>query len=172
MFLEEVYIIRIHIIGGAGSGKSYISQKLSNELNIPYYDLDDIFWDNTANQYGKKTLETERDNKLKQIVEQPSWIIEGVYLKWVTPSFSLADKIFVLKTPISIQEKRIWSRYQKRISGIIPNTKKETIESVKELIKWNKKYNDAYLPDFISNNDMKYKVIQINKAEDIFNYLN
>lgn len=164
-------IIRIHIIGGAGSGKSYIAQKLSKRLNIPYYDLDDIFWDNTANQYGVKTLETERDNKLEQIVEQPSWIIEGVYFKWLTPSFSLADKIIILNTPISIQEKRIWSRYEKRKLGILPTTKKETIESVEELIKWNKRYNDIYLPEFISNNEFKSKVIQLNKAEDIFNYL-
>lgn len=133
-----MFIIRIHIIGGAGSGKTYIAQKLSKLLYIPYYDLDDIFWDNTANQYGVKTLEIERDNKLRQIVEQPSWIIEGVYFKWLTPGFFLADKIFVLNTPISTQEKRIWSRFEKRKLGILPNTKKETIESVKELIKWNK----------------------------------
>ncbi|MBB2483321.1 DNA topology modulation protein FlaR [Bacillus sp. APMAM] len=127
-------IIRIHILGGAGSGKSYTAEHLSKKLNIPHFDLDDIFWDNAAGEYGVKASEFERDSRLKQIVEQPSWIIEGVYIRWLSSSFSYADKIFVLETPISIQEKRIWSRYEKRKSGKLPSTKKETLDSVKELI--------------------------------------
>lgn len=37
-------IIRIHILGGAGCGKSFIAEKLKEQLGIPHYDLDDIFW--------------------------------------------------------------------------------------------------------------------------------
>ena len=36
---------KIHIIGGPGSGKSYIAKKLSTLYNIKAYDLDDLFWD-------------------------------------------------------------------------------------------------------------------------------
>ncbi|RKN60048.1 hypothetical protein [Paenibacillus ginsengarvi] len=44
--------IRIHIIGGSGSGKSYIAALLSDKLRIPHYDLDVIFWDHQSNEYG------------------------------------------------------------------------------------------------------------------------
>src|SRR5690625_1456589 len=122
--------MKIHIIGGAGSGKSHISSQLNTEFNIPYLDLDDIFWENDAEQYGIKASKNIRDNELKKFVEQPSWIVEGVYFKWVTPSFELADKIFILDTPLQIQEERIWNRYHKRKSGELPSIKKETIESL------------------------------------------
>ena len=38
--------MKIHIVGGPGSGKSFLAKKLSRELGIPHYDLDDIQWVN------------------------------------------------------------------------------------------------------------------------------
>ena len=160
------------MFGGSGSGKSHISKQISNKFNIPHFDLDDIFWDNHAIEYGVKTPEMERDNKLKKIVNQPSWIIEGVYFKWVETSFEMADKIFILNTPLSIQEERIWSRYEKRKSGEVSSAKKETLESVKDLITWNKKYNQNYIPNFIKDNEFIRKMIQLENSEDVFKYLN
>ncbi|WP_100011547.1 DNA topology modulation protein FlaR [Lentibacillus sediminis] len=165
------FIIRIHIIGGSGSGKTYMASQLSKKFNIPHMDLDDIFWENSTDQYGVKASVSVRDNKLKNFVMQPSWVIEGVYLKWVIPSFELADKIFILKTPIQTQEERIWSRYHKRKMGILPSTKKETIESLKDLLEWNKKYNQEFLPDFVENTQFADKIIHLNGNDDIFNFM-
>jgi adenylate kinase family enzyme len=144
-------IIKIHIIGGAGSGKSYISALLSTKFNIPHYDLDDIFWDNEADVYGVKASEEQRDQKLKELVSHDSWIIEGVYRSWIEPSFSTADKIIVLMPPLSVQEARIWKRYEERVSGVVVSKKRETLEGVKNLLEWNKKYNLERLPHFIKN---------------------
>ncbi|HBS46640.1 MAG TPA: hypothetical protein DEA91_23180 [Paenibacillus sp.] len=71
--------IRIHIIGGSGSGKSYIAELLSDKLHIPHYDLDNIFWDHQSNEYGVKAPEDERDRRLREIIGLDSWIAEGVY---------------------------------------------------------------------------------------------
>jgi adenylate kinase family enzyme len=38
--------MKLHIIGGPGSGKTYISNLISSQTNIKNYDLDDIFWNN------------------------------------------------------------------------------------------------------------------------------
>jgi adenylate kinase family enzyme len=133
--------------------------------------LDSIFWDNSSDEYGIKAPVTVRDNKLKQFVEQPSWVIEGVYYKWLESSFTVADTIFILNTPFSIQEERIWSRYENRKAGISPSAKKETIKSVEKLIEWNKKYNQEFLPNFVRNNEYSNKIILLDYNENIFNFL-
>lgn len=69
--------IRIHIIGGSGSGKSYISVILSKKFQIPHYDLDDIFWDPQSNEYGVRAPEDERDRRLREIISLDSWIVEA-----------------------------------------------------------------------------------------------
>lgn len=47
-------IKKIHIIGGSGSGKTYIADRISEKLDIKTYDLDELFWDNSADSYGTK----------------------------------------------------------------------------------------------------------------------
>jgi adenylate kinase family enzyme len=74
--------MKIHIIGGSGTGKSYISEKLSCKFNIPHFDLDNIFWDNTAETYGTKMPVGERTEMLNDILKNNHWIIEGVSLVW------------------------------------------------------------------------------------------
>ncbi|MEC5425263.1 hypothetical protein QGM71_17395 [Virgibacillus sp. C22-A2] len=123
--------------------------------------MDDIFWDNQADEYGIKTPELERDDKLKKLVEQPSWVIEGVYFKWVKPSFKMAGKIFILNIPLSLQEERIWNRYAKRKIGEVTSVKKETLQSVRDLIEWNRRYNQEHIPNFIKDNEFKSKIIHL-----------
>jgi adenylate kinase family enzyme len=55
---------RIHIIGGPGSGKSYTAGHLSHRLGVPAYDLDDLFWNHTAQSYGVRASELDRDTRL------------------------------------------------------------------------------------------------------------
>lgn len=43
----------IHIVGGPGSGKSYLAARLSKELETDHYGLDDIFWDHRIKGDGK-----------------------------------------------------------------------------------------------------------------------
>ncbi|WP_239701584.1 hypothetical protein [Mammaliicoccus sp. D-M17] len=133
--------------------------------------MDDIFWDNQADEYGIKTPELERDDKLKELVVQPSWVIEGVYFKWVKPSFKMAEKIFILNIPLSLQEERIWNRYAKRNMGEVTSVKKETLQSVRDLIEWNRRYNQEHIPNFIKDNEFKSKIIPLENNEDIFKYL-
>jgi adenylate kinase family enzyme len=158
---------RIHIIGGAGSGKSYISALLSQKLHIPHYNLDDIFWDNETAGYGVKAPEEKRDQQLREIVSQDSWIVEGVYSVWPEPSFSAADKIIVLMTPLAVQETRIWTRYHERLSGAVMNSKVETEEGIHSLIQWNKNYNLNKLPLFIETWGHRGTIITVRDNLDV-----
>lgn len=163
--------IKIHIIGGSGTGKTFISKKLENKLKIPHYDLDNIFWDNTSNSYGIKTSAEKRDEKLNKILENDNWIIEGVYYKWLSQSFSKADYIFILKSNSLLYKYRIVMRFLKRKLGISEG-KNETFKSLIGLIKWADDYNKNELPIIIKflepYND---KVVELENSDDIFKYI-
>ena len=90
--------LKIHIIGGSGSGKTYLAKALSAEYGIPRHDLDDLQWDN-ARGYGSKRPREERRQLLDEILKEPDWIIEGVYYTWCRQCFEDADRIYLLSVP-------------------------------------------------------------------------
>ena len=91
--------MKIHIIGGPGSGKTFFAEKLSKELGILHYDLDDLQWNNQSDFYGVKRSPDERDRLLNDVLSHEDWIIEGVYYAWCQQCFADADKIYVLRVP-------------------------------------------------------------------------
>ena len=135
--------MKIHIIGGPGSGKSFLAKKLSRELGIPHYDLDDIQWANESG-YGKKRDTGERDALLEQILQRDDWIIEGVYYAWCGRCFEDADRIYLMTVPRSVYRFRILRRFLRRKLGLEPG-KKETLSSLSALLKWADKYQRVNL---------------------------
>ena len=131
--------MKIHIIGGSGTGKTTLADKLAEEYAIAHSDLDDLQWDNKAEGYGVKRDPKERDAMLAEILATDDWIIEGVYYKWCAQCFEDADKIYLLNTPRSIYRRRIIKRYVKRKLHIVKG-KKETLKSLRALLKWADKY--------------------------------
>lgn len=106
--------MKIHIIGCSGTGKTYLAKKLSNKYNIPHFDLDNIYWDNSSQKYGIKTKVEKRDKLFQNILEKDDWIIEGIYYKWLEQSFKNADIIYILDLPKYIYKFCIIKRFVKR----------------------------------------------------------
>ena len=163
---------KIHIIGGPGSGKSYIARKLSTLYNINAYDLDDIFWDRLTNDYGTKAREADRNTALSEILKKESWIIEGVYYRWVSQAFKDADLIIIITASKWIRHWRISKRFIRRKFGIF-TSKKETLSDFLELVKWNQKFDSDNLiriRNFIS--DHESKVFECRDIRDILRIIN
>ena len=133
--------MKIHIIGGSGSGKTFLAEKLSKEHNLPHYDLDDIMWDNQSDTYGVKRDMEERKKLLDEILQNDDWIIEGVYYKWCKQCFADADKIYLLNVPRYKYRYRIMRRFIRRKLGI-ERGKKETFKSLCNLLKWADEYQE------------------------------
>ena len=135
---------RIHLIGGGGSGKSYAARKLSAELDVPAYELDDLFWDRSARGYGVRSEPGGRDRELAAIVERDGWIIEGVYYGWLAPSFAAADIIIALTPSIAIRQWRVIKRYVRR------KIERDAVRSgsladLWRLLRWNQSYDAQHL---------------------------
>jgi adenylate kinase family enzyme len=135
---------RIHILGGPGSGKSYIAAKLAEHLGISTYDLDDLFWDRAAFRYGARADPEKRDRQLAAIVCQDSWIIEGVYYLWLAPSFKAAHVIIALTPSIWIRHWRVIRRFILRRLGKIPS-KRESFADLGRLLYWSHYYDRTNL---------------------------
>ena len=138
--------MKIHIIGCSGTGKTYLAKKLSNKYNIPRYDLDNIYWDNSSEKYETKTEFEKRDKLLQKILEKDSWIIEGIYYKWLEQSFKNADIIYVLDLPKYIYKFRIIKRFIKRKLRLEAG-KKENLKSLLNLLKWTDKFQNENMKE-------------------------
>ena len=136
--------MKIHIIGGPGSGKTFRAEKLSKELGIPHYDLDELQWDNHTDTYGVKRDPEERERLLGDLLKQNDWIIEGAYYAWCQQCFVDADRIYLLRVPRYKYRYRIIRRFLRRKLGL-EQGKKETLKSVSQLLKWADKYQTENL---------------------------
>ncbi len=162
--------MKIHIIGGSGTGKTYLANILSKKYNISHYDLDNIFWDNSSEHYGTKNPIDKREQLLNNILEQQDWILEGVYYSWLDESFEQADIIIILDIPTYIYKSRITKRFIKRKFGM-EQGKKETVKSLLNLLKWTDKFKRINLQE-ISSKLSKYKdkTVILNNVKAINNY--
>ena len=163
--------MKIHIIGCSGSGKSYLARHLSENYQIPHFDLDDLQWDNHAGQYGSKMPKEKRSALLQGILQRNDWIIEGVYYKWVQKSFQDADIIYILEISPLIYKFRILRRFLKRKLGL-EKGKRETLRSVLGLIRWTDEFQKIDMPR-IQEILMPYeqKVQYLRSKKDINNLL-
>ena len=136
--------MKIHIIGGPGSGKTTLAKQLSEKLGIPRFDLDDLQWDNASGAYGTRRAPQERDALLAEILKHDDWIIEGVYYAWCGQCFADADQIRLLHVPRRVYRRRIIRRFLLRKLGLEPG-KRETLKSLSALVKWADKYDRVNL---------------------------
>jgi len=129
-------IRRIHIIGSVGSGKTTLARRVSKELTIPYYELDNVVRERLP-KGDRRRSEQERDTYLTEIIREESWIIEGVHHKWVDMSFQKADLIILLDTHYLVRIYRIFKRFILQKIGKEASHYKPSFGLLYNMYKWN-----------------------------------
>lgn len=101
---------KIYIIGSVASGKTTMASKLSKQLNIPWYELDNVVHLRLPSGDVKRDAK-ERDFEFNKITCSDKWIIEGVYRQCFNNGFEKADTIILLDTPPFKRKYRIAKRW-------------------------------------------------------------
>lgn len=89
---------KILVIGSPGSGKSYFSKQLSKITSIPVFHLDLLYW----NENWVPTPAPEFDSKLKEIMEQSEWIIDGNFQRTLEMRLKEANLVYFLDLPVEV----------------------------------------------------------------------
>lgn len=164
-------ISKIHIIGGPGSGKTYLGEKLAKYSGYEVLDLDDIYWDNKSDKYNTKNDEQQRNKRLTEFLEKSDYIVEGVYDKWLSKSFAKADVIIILKPNRFVRNYRIVKRFVLRKIGLVKAKKSNIIDLIKFLI-WSLKYEKENLVRVLELKQLyKDKTYIFSNADDAFKFL-
>ncbi len=96
--------MKIHILGGPGSGKTTLARMLAQRFSLPHHDLDQVLW-----KHGNR-LDAYIDEAIA-LAGQPGWVSEGIYLVWVDPLLHQADHIVLLEVPWQVALWRILTRH-------------------------------------------------------------
>ena len=106
--------MKIHIIGGPGSGKTTLAADLAKRFTIPHHDLDRVFM-----KRGNQPALLIQD--AIDIAVQPDWVAEGAFIIWVEPLLEAADCILLCTVPwYAAYWRAVRRHFEKTIKGINP----------------------------------------------------
>lgn len=86
---------KINVVGTSGSGKSTVSKRLSKILNVPYIEMDKIFWG--PNWYWPS--DDEFFGKLKNSLQTERWVLDGNYTRTIPIKWESVDTVIWLDYP-------------------------------------------------------------------------
>lgn len=110
--------MKIHILGPSGSGTSTLGKLLAERLDLPFFDSDDFFWEETEVPYSEIRPVEKRKALIDRTMDtHDSWIISGASDGWGDRLLKTSDLIILLYTD---REERI-ERLKRREENIFGN---------------------------------------------------
>ena len=97
---------KIAIVGHPGAGKSELARRLSEQLKLPLYHLDLIWYKEDKTTRYKP----EFDQIVTELTEQPYWIIDGNYQRTLETRVAAADMVILLDLPTDVCMEGVKSR--------------------------------------------------------------
>ena len=120
--------MKIYIMGCTGSGKTYLSKKLSEKYNIKSYELDKIVYDQKNLTIHRKDKDIEND--FDKIISFDSWIIEDIGRKRFIKGKEKANKIYYIKISKLKTYKQMVNRWYMQRKGLQTYNIKPTIKNL------------------------------------------
>jgi adenylate kinase family enzyme len=126
MLVKGMAIIGIMIIGGPGSGKTWLAQRLGRRYQLPIHAVDDEVWD----RHGNLRASEDIDARVRRLAAKDRWIIEGGNSRTYADRVQRADAIIRLVPPIWQRLYRVLRRNGLRV----------------ELLRWTLRYDTVFGP--------------------------
>ena len=102
---------RIAVVGGSGSGKTTVAQRLAELHDLPYVELDALHW-------GPNWTPCPRDEfraRVEAAISGDAWVVDGGYYgKLDDLVLERADLVAWLDLPLRVTLPRLWSRTWRR----------------------------------------------------------
>jgi hypothetical protein len=158
---------KILILGDGARGKSTLAEKISKQLDIPWYSTDDFYYEI---KFTKQRDKQESINEIVKLYAQREWIVEGTTEHLVAGGLNSADVIlFLTYSNIFAQ----WAKLIQRHFG----RDNESITGLLGLIRhlFYKRYGLGYRKGKITMSELiapyKEKVIQLTSFKEIDDFL-
>ena len=98
--------MRINVVGTSGCGKSTVSKRIAERLNIPYIQLDELYW---KPNWAESTDE-ELFPKLEKALFPAEWVLDGNYNRTASIKWKRVQMVVYLDLPFHIVLYRIIKR--------------------------------------------------------------
>lgn len=134
--------MKLHIFGASGAGVTTLGQALSGKLNIPYFDSDQYFWEQSDPPFTIRRNPPERNALLRNDLDlQDHWIMGGSVIHWGEDALPPFDLIVFLWLPPAIRMDRLLRREHERYGDII-HTDPQRKEQTKAFLEWAADYDN------------------------------
>lgn len=156
---------KIYIIGPVGSGKTTLAKRLSKELSIPFYELDNVVWEYHPDGDIRRSPK-EIDKLFQKIINKDNWIIENVGKSYFDKGFDEADTIIYLNIPKLILYNRVLIRWIKQKLGIEKSGYKADIKMLIKMFEWTKNESKEDKLNKLKQYKNKLEILNINQTKN------
>ena len=138
---------KIAIIGCAGSGKTTLALRLHKQLNLPLYHLDQYYW-----LPGWERTDFDMFIQMHdELCDRNEWIIEGSYIRVLTPRLMQADVIIFLDMPRYVCMWRVLKRSFLNWGKVIPGNPEGCRQQIftrkfLDFLQWTWNFNQRFRP--------------------------
>lgn len=134
--------MKLYLFGASGSGVTTLGYRLSEQLNMPYFDTDSYHW---VPSYPPYTIKRPFDERHAWIVsdlsKQDCWILGGTVYNWGDEWKSVFDLAVYLWVPPEIRLQRLYQREKER--GRMVGA---ALEQSTSFLDWTAHYDSGDLP--------------------------
>ncbi|WP_448702501.1 AAA family ATPase [Mucilaginibacter sp. AW1-3] len=134
--------MRIHIFGASGSGVTTLGRHLSQQLQYPYFDNDEFFWEKSDPPFTIRRDPELRNQMLRNgIAGLDNYVVGGSMVSWGDEWLSAFDLAVFLLVPPNIRLDRLKKREYERYGDVIYNDP-ERYQQYLDFLNWAASYDD------------------------------
>jgi adenylate kinase family enzyme len=101
---------RINVVGTSGSGKTTFARQLAGLLDLPYYEMDRLFW----KAGWQESSDDEFFRKVREVTSQPRWVLDGNYTRTLAIKWQHVQQVIWLDPSLVRTVFRVTARTMRR----------------------------------------------------------